>query len=70
MRRHLVILETIHLCRTDVIKIVVYKTHSYNGDSNLLGDHGTGSGRLVLPVGGKFTGGSVITSQTVDTRLN
>lgn len=35
-----------------------------------LGDHGTGSGRLVLPVSRKLSGGSVVTSQAVDSGFN
>ena len=31
-----------------------------------LGNHGTGSGRLVLPVSRKLTGGTVVTSKAVD----
>jgi hypothetical protein len=35
-----------------------------------LGDHGRSSGGLVLPVGRKLTGGTVVTSQTVDSGLD
>ena len=35
-----------------------------------LGNHGTGSGGLVLPVGRKLTGGSVVTGKTVDSGFN
>jgi hypothetical protein len=35
-----------------------------------LGDHGGGSGRLVLPVSRKLSGGTVVTCETVNTRFN
>jgi len=35
-----------------------------------LGDHGTGSGGLVPPIGRKLTGGAVVTCETVDAGFN
>jgi hypothetical protein len=48
--------------RRSNVKSIVSLTHFYY----CLGNHGTGGGRLVLPVSRKLSGGSVVTSQSVD----
>ena len=43
---------------------------SFKRGSRLLGYHGGGGCTLILPVGRKFSGHAVISSQTVDTAFN